>query len=298
MTGCAFVEAHLMSSPMTIDIVFITYIRPEYTRLSLKRLLDTCDESMRVWVWHNGTDEETLEIVQSFRDHPSFFKFHHSIENKKLNEPTNWLWTHAKGDFLSKVDDDCLMPYDWANVLRRAHADVPEFGVIGCWRFPEEDFVPELANKKTREFTGGHRLMQNCWIEGSGYLMKRECLKVNGLLRSAETFTDYCIRLANKGWINGWYYPFLYQVHMDDPRSPNTLLKSDDDFKRYLPLTARKFGLGSLDEWSERLRNSPVVLQTANINPKLYVGWRGRMRRIRRRIIRKVEKIVRRMYGC
>jgi glycosyltransferase involved in cell wall biosynthesis len=64
---------------------------------------------MRVWVWHNGTDEETLEIVQSFRDHPSFFKFHHSIENKKLNEPTNWLWTHAKGDFLSKVDDDCQM---------------------------------------------------------------------------------------------------------------------------------------------------------------------------------------------
>jgi len=279
---------------MTIDLVFITYNRPEYTKLSLKRLLDTCDESMRVWVWHNGTDEETLEIVQSFQDHPSFFKFHHSIENKKLNEPTNWLWTHAKGDFLSKVDDDCLMPYDWANVLRKAHADVPEFGVIGCWRFPKEDFIPELANKKIRQLTGGHRLMQNCWIEGSGYLMKRECLKVNGLLRSAETFTDYCIRLANKGWINGWYYPFLYQEHMDDPRSPNTLLKSDDDFKRYLPLTARNFGLGSLDEWSEQLRNSAVVCQTANINPKLYIGWRGRLRRIRRRIIRKVEKIVRR----
>ena len=277
---------------MTIDILMITYNRPGYTHLSLERLLATCDESMRVWVWHNGTDEETLEIVQSFREHPSFFKFHHSIENKQLNEPTNWLWTHAKGDFLSKVDDDCLMPYGWANVLRQAHADVPEFGVIGCWHFLEEDFVPELANKKIRQFTGGHQLMQKCSIGGSGYLMKRECLKVNGLLRSAKTFTDYCIRLAAKGWINGWYYPFLYQEHMDDPRSPNTLLKSDDDFKRHLPLTAGNFGVNSLEEWVQWLRRDAIYQQTASINPKLYIGWRGRLRRIRQRIIGKACQIV------
>lgn len=275
-----------------IDILMITYNRPEYSKLSLKRLLDTCDESMRVWVWHNGNDEGTLEVVQSFLDHPCFFKFHHSIENKKLSEPTNWLWTHAEGDFLSKVDDDCLMPQGWANVLRQAHTDVPEFGIIGCWNFPEEDFVPELANKKTRQFTGGHRLMQNCWTGGSGYLMKRECLKVNGLLRSAETFTDYCIKLAAKGWINGWYYPFLYQEHMDDPRSPNTLLNSDDDFKRHLPLTAGKFGVSSLQEWEQLLRRDAIRQQTASINPKLYIGWRGRLRRIRRRIRRKARQIV------
>lgn len=284
---------------MTIDIVFITYNRPEYTKLSLKRLLDTCDESMRVWVWHNGTDEETLEIVQSFRGHPSFFKLHHSIENKKLKEPTNWLWTHAKGDFLSKVDDDCLMPYGWANVLRQAHIDVPEFGIIGCWSFPGEDFVPEFASKKTREFTGGHRLMQNCWTGGSGYLMKRACLEVNGLIRSAETFTDYCIRLAIKGWINGWYYPFLYQEHMDDPRSPNTLLKTDDDFKRYLPLTAKNFGVSSLEEWVQWLRRDAICEQTASANPRHYIGWRGRLwrisgriKRISRRIRRKARQIV------
>ncbi len=287
MAGCAFVEAHLMSSPMTIDIVFITYNRPEYTRLSLKRLLDTCDESMRVWVWHNGTDEETLEIVQSFRDHPSFFKFHHSIENKKLNEPTNWLWTHAKGDFLSKVDDDCLMPYGWANVLRQAHTDVPEFGVIGCWRFPEEDFVPELANKKTKEFAGGHQLMQNCWIEGSGYLMKRECTRRMKLLSTKYSFTGYCIRLAAKGWVNGWYYPFLYQEHMDDPRASHTLLKTEEDFQCKMPLTAKNFGMSSLDEWVQWLRDDAVRAQTAIINPKLYIGWRSKLRRLRKKFVSK-----------
>ncbi len=206
-----------MSSPKTIDILYISYNRPDYTKMSLKRLLDTCDDSMRVWVWHNGTDKETLDVLQSFRYHSNFYKFYHSIENKKLNAPTNWMWSTAKGDFLSKIDDDCLMPLGWADVLRQAHTDMPQFGVIGCWRFPDEDFVPQLANKKIKEFNGGHSLLQNCWIEGSGYLMKRECLVENGLLKENGNFTDYCIQLARKGRINGWYYPFLYQEHLDDP---------------------------------------------------------------------------------
>ena len=269
-----------------IDILFITYNRPGYTHLSLERLLATCDESMRVWVWHNGTDEETLEIVQSFRGHPGFFKFHHSIENKKLNEPTNWLWANAKGQFLSKVDDDCLMPDGWANVLRKAHADVLEFGVIGCWRFPEEDFVPELANKKTREFTGGHRLMQNCWIEGSGYLMKRECTRRMGPLRPKHSFTGYCIRLATEGWVNGWYYPFLYQEHMDDPRSAHSCLRTNEDLKRWMPLSAQYCGVTTLTEWQAQLKRSARFLQEAPVDPRYYIGWRKKVRGIGIRIKR------------
>ena len=33
-----------------IDILMVTYNRLEYTQRSLPRLLDSCDESMRVWV--------------------------------------------------------------------------------------------------------------------------------------------------------------------------------------------------------------------------------------------------------
>ncbi|MBN1806110.1 MAG: glycosyltransferase family 2 protein [Sedimentisphaerales bacterium] len=269
-----------------IDILMITYNRPEYTRLSLKRLLTTCDESMRVWVWHNGSDEETLGIVKSFRNHPRFFKFHHSIENKKLNEPTNWLWTHAKGDFFGKVDDDCLMPMGWANKLRQAHVDVPEFGVLGCWHFPEEDFVPDVAKKKIKTFQREHQIMQNCWVGGSGYIMKSRCARTIGVLRPKHSFTEYCIKLAAKGWINGWYYPFLYQEHMDDPRSPNTLLKSDNDLKKYLPLTAQNFGINTLEEWLQFLRNEAVVAQAANINPKHYVGWGSKLNRLSKKIFR------------
>lgn len=266
-----------MISP-EIDILMITFNRPEYTRLSLERLLATCDEGMRVWIWHNGKDERTLEVVRSLGDHPRVYEFHHSRENKKLREPTNWFWSHAKGDFLCKVDDDCLMPHGWANMLRKAHVDVPKFGVIGCWRFLEEDFVPELAQKKIRNFAGGHQIMQNCWVEGSGYLMKSVCLQTNGLLNPGESFPQYCIRLALAGWINGWYYPFLHQEHMDDPRSANSCLKTNEDLKRWMPLSAQYRGVTTLTEWQAQLKRSAYRLQEASIDPRYWVGWRKKLR--------------------
>jgi len=270
-----------------IDILMITYNRPEYTKLSLKRLLDTCDKDMRVWVWHNGTDEETLEVVQSFREHPRFYKFHHSRENKKLNEPTNWLWSKSKGDYVGKVDDDCLVPDGWADTLKQAHIDVPEFGIIGCWHFLEADFVPELANKKVRTFPGGHQIMQNCWVGGSGYLMKRECLGRNDLLVPNQSFSNYCLQLAAEGWINGWYFPFLYQDHFDDPRSPHTRLKSNDDMKKYLPLTAGNFNVTTLQDWLDLLRKDAIWCQKAELDPKYYLSWRLKIKRVLRNLMLK-----------
>jgi len=269
-----------------IDILMITYNRPEYTKLSLERLLDTCDDNMRVWVWHNGTHEETLEIVKSMQSHPNFYKFYHSKENIKLNGPTNWLWSNGKGAYFSKVDDDCLLPHGWSETLVKSIEDNPEFGVISCWHFFEEDFVPELANIKIKTFSGGHQIMRNCWIGGSGYIMKRECVDAAGPLRIRDTFTEFCIRLAKKGFINGWYYPFVYQEHFDDPRSNNSQLKTDEDVLLYAPLSAIRNGVDTIEAWQEQLKRSAKQLQTLPFDIKYYSGWR----KMRNRIIFQMKK--------
>jgi GT2 family glycosyltransferase len=272
-----------------IDILMITHNRPYYTRLALERLLSTCDERMRVWLWHNGEHEETLALVRSFLTHPNIYRFHHSIENKKLREPTNWLWLASDATYVSKVDDDCLVPVEWTRTLVKAHEDVPEFGVLGCWRFREEDFLPELASQKIREFPGGHRLLQNNWIEGSGFLMKRACVDALGPLRPDETFTQYCGRLASAGFVQGWYFPFLYQEHMDDPRSPYCLLKTDDDLRREMPLTAQTFALTTIDDRIRQIRASARSCQASSIHPRAHVGWRKLSRRLRRKAMSKLR---------
>lgn len=266
-----------------IDILVITYNRPVYTALAISRLLDTCDERMRVWIWQNGSDRETVDVVRSFSSHPRVHRFHHSLENKRLATPTNWLFENAEGEFVCKVDDDCLMPYGWADTLRRAHGDESRFGVLGCWRFPDEDFVPELAERKIRTFAGGHRLLTNCWVEGSGYLMRRECVRRQGLLPEGGSFSRYCIDLAKAGWVNGWYYPFLYQEHMDDPRSPNSLLKSDADIERYLPLSAKVNGVTTVAEWQAQLKRSARLVQEVSADPRHHTGWRYALKRVRNR---------------
>jgi cellulose synthase/poly-beta-1,6-N-acetylglucosamine synthase-like glycosyltransferase len=259
----------------SVDILMISYNRPEYTRLSLTRLLESCDENARVWLWHNGNDPATLDVVKSLSTHPRVHEFHHSQENLRLREPTNWFWARAKGDYLSKVDDDCLLPDGWIQTLRDVHAVNPKLGVIGCWRFLEEDFNPDLANKKIVELAGGYKLLRNLWVDDSGFLMKRQCVEAQGPLRENEWFDGrYSIRLSMAGWVIGWLYPFIMQEHMDDPRAPHTGLKSDADVLRSLPLTAQRNGIRTLAEWDGLMRRAARDLQASPIDLKYHTGWR------------------------
>lgn len=274
----------------TIDILMVTYNAPESTQLALTQLLATCGEHMRVWLWHNGGDAETLAVTSSFRDHPRVHRFHHSKENVRLWGPTNWLFENAEGDFISKVDDDNVLPMGWADKLLEAHNANPRFGAIGCWRFQDEDFDPVLARPKIKKFEGGHSLLQNFWVEGSCFLMKRECVEEAGPLAKGQSFPQYCRALALKGWIHGWYYPFIRYENLDDPRTSNTLIRSQEDLERRLPLTAQYNGINTVEAWTNQLRRSALNAQTASIDPNYWRGWRKALRRVRVRVQRLLGK--------
>lgn len=263
-----------------IDVLMVTHNRPDYTRQSLQSLLESCDDATRVWVWHNGDDAETLEVIGSMRDHERFHRFHHSRENVLTRAPTNWLFEESDGDLLSLVNDDCVVSGGWAHTLRAAHRDVPDFGVVACWHFREEDFNPELAGRKVREFPGGRRLLVNPWVQGSGIMVKRCCVDCLGLLEPHESgFTGYCLRVAAAGWINGWLLPLVPIDHMDDPRSSRSMLRSDADLSAHLPRSARYRNVETIDQWIGHLRTSARVVQQAPTDPRLYFGLRKKIRR-------------------
>ncbi|MDX2148544.1 MAG: glycosyltransferase family A protein [Planctomycetota bacterium] len=270
-----------------VDILMITYNRPEYTRLALPQLLRTADENTRIWLWHNGTHEETLAVVKEHASHPRVAKFHHSPENAMLRTPTNWFWNESKGEYLGKVDDDCLMPEGWVQTLVRAHEAAPKLGVVGCWPFLEEDFRPKLAERKIREVAPGVRVLTNCWIGGSGYLFKRSQQQRFGVLGDKEAFTGYCLRMARTGIVNGWLMPFLYMDHMDDPRSPHTMMVSEEAFAKNPSLSSRRFGTPSLEALKQRAVQAAIEVQSASSNPSDYIGLRASIRRAVRRLMGK-----------
>ena len=267
---------------VVVDVLMITYNRAPYTDLALSELISRSKGQARIWVWHNGQDQETLSVVRKYEH--ELYRFHHSEENVGLMAPTNWLFENAEGDFLSKVDDDCIVPEDWLPKLKSAFNEEKDFGILGCWRFQEEDFRPELANRKIQAFSGGVSVFRNAWVEGSGYLMRRECVDRLGPLQPGDSFTDYCIKVTREGWINGWIHPFLYQEHMDDPRSEHAGLHSDEDLLRRLPLSARRNGVATLESWTEQIRRSAEAVQRAPYEASYWAPWRHKGRRLRKKL--------------
>lgn len=264
---------------MKIKILMITHDRPLYARLSLARLTETVPANARITVWDNASSEDTLAVLRSFERHPSVERVVYNRTNDKLWGPTNWFWKNSKdADLLSKIDDDCLMPVRWVEKLQDAHRDIPQAGVLGCWRFMPEDLNITKASRKIHAF-GPHMVLRNCWIEGSGYLLKRKLIDEIGLLRPKETFTTWCLRAAARGYINGWYYPFMYQEHMDDPRAEHTGIKTDEDLVKLLPLSAAQSGIRTKDDWVARLRTSAARLQEYSLDPHDFIGLKPKLKR-------------------
>ena len=268
-----------------VDILMITYNRPTYTARSLPRLLQSCEHATeagfdaRVWVWHNGADADTRAIVREHQNHPRMQHMELSDENRLLREPTNWFWRKSEAQLLGKVDDDILIAEEWIPKLARAHAAEPRLGLCGAWQFLEEDYRPELAERKIRTIGGDTRIMANPWLGGSGYLMKRQVLSDTGPLREEESFSNWCIRAALRGWLIGWLYPFVQQEDMDDPRHPLSLRKSDADVADHASLSQRRYGVTSLNEVLHRQKRAAYEVQAASPNARDYVGVRGKVRR-------------------
>lgn len=268
------------------DILMITYRSASYLHLSLPRLLETLGERDRVWLWHNGDDEATLEALRPFVKDDRVHRFHHSRENVKLREPTNWLWQESTARFVSKVDDDCRVSPGWLDTFVAAHEANPDFGIIGSWRPPPEDVNLDLAAAKIEEFEGGYMLLRNLWVQGSGYLMPMSLVRDLGPLGPKESFTGYCLRAARRGAINGFVYPFVPEDHMDDPRSPHTIIRTDADLLDRMPLSARVNGVTTVEQWTDQLRRSAHILQTASLDLRVYSGWRAKRTSLRRRLQR------------
>jgi GT2 family glycosyltransferase len=264
---------------MRVRILMITYRRVAYTRLSLSRLCETLPDWAKITVWDNNSGAEMRKLLEEYETHPRIEKIIFNENNDRLRGPTNWFWQNSTdADLLGKVDDDCLMPPGWCETLTQAHDDIPTAGALACWHFPEEDVVPDIAERKVQRF-GGHRIMRNCWVQGSGYLIKRSMVAEMGGLADGESFQTYCTRAAAAGRIHGWYYPFIYLEHMDDPRAPHTEMKTEEDFHRLGPLSAKTFRVGSREDWVKRLKYSAWSLQACSTDPRYYLGWRAALRR-------------------
>jgi glycosyltransferase involved in cell wall biosynthesis len=266
---------------MTIDLIFIAYNRLDYTKLALPALLKDPTEEFSLVIWDNASTDGTQEYLSSVKDVRIVEKAF-SKNNVGLRGAVNYLFNKSSADLVGIIPNDFIVTPGWTRKIAEAHADIPELGMIGCWHFFPEEFDYEKARHKIQQF-GKHRILRHPWTGGNG-LIKLKTVKEMGLLESDRT-GGYLIRMALKGYINGFYFPLIYVEHMDDALSKHSRLHrmSFDEAYKYMPayqdgeVTNRE----QLDWIHKRIIEN---LLTDPYDPKYYVGWRAKLRHIKQKL--------------
>ena len=268
---------------MTIELAFITYQRLEYTKLALASVLADPTEEFSLTIWDNASTDGTVDYLRNEVSDPRITDIVFSKENVGQTAAVNTVWSRSKADLLGKLDNDCIVSPGWTRTLARAHDDIADLGVVAMWHFFADDFDYETAKHKIATY-GDHQIFRHPWTCGTGLLIKRATYERFGPIERKAT-TRYWLTMALAGYINGFYYPLVYQEHMDDPRSEHCLIRDAESFEKYKDVT---FGLGSgrYDDVTGRLkaRNEMVRnLLEDPVDPRYYCGWRRTMRRVRER---------------
>lgn len=266
---------------MTIDLIFLTYNRIDYTKLALASLLADPTEEFSLTIWDNASTDGTQDFLSSVND-PRIVEKVFSEENIGLRGPINCLFSQSSADLVGIVPNDILVTPGWTRSLALAHADVPEFGIIGCWHLGEEFFDESRARHKIQKF-GDHQVLRHPWTGGAAGLVKLKAVRECGLIESNGT-PSYWRRMALKGYVNGYYYPLIYVEHMDYPWSKHFAFANNLERWTQISICAGGHGWGSFEEpkaWHK------VVVGNILDDPwdvKYYVGWRRKVRGIRRRM--------------
>jgi len=268
---------------MSIDLVFITYNRLEYTKLSLASVLADPTEEFTLTIWDNASTDGTVEFIKQEVNDPRIADVVFSKENVGQMAAVNEIWGKSKSDLLGKLDNDCIMTPGWTRTLAQAHADIPELGVVACWHYLPEEFDYERAKQKIHTFNG-HKIFRHPWTGGTGLLLKRDTFERFGPIQWKST-TKYWIKIASAGYINGYYFPLIYVEHMDSATSKHSRLHrmSFDEACKYKPSYQDRWVTNRRQlDWA-RKKNVENLL-TGPYDPKYYMGWRGKFRGLKYRI--------------
>jgi glycosyltransferase involved in cell wall biosynthesis len=264
---------------MKIDLIFLTHNRLDYTRLSLASVLADPSENFSLTIWDNASTDGTIEYLKNEVRDPRIKDIVFSKENIGQIAASNRIWSASKADLLGKLDNDCIMTPGWTKILAQAHQDVPELGVVACWHFFPEDFDYERAKHKVQTF-GKHRILRHPWTCGTGLLFKRKIYEQLGPMPGDGT-TSYWLAMAKAGYVNGFYYPLVYQEHMDDPRSKNNRTHSmsfEEAYKNSFGWKTATFR--DLESYRERHEKIVNVVLTGSYDPAVYLKSRPIHRRI------------------
>ena len=145
-------------SAIQLSVVIPTYCRPQLLRNCLQCLVDqSFDKSFyEVIVVSDGYDEETRNVVNSFKQrHPGLY-YLHLPEKKGPAAARNLGWQRAWGKLIAFTDDDCLPDKTWLACLYKTYRGESEIAYAGkvmvSLASQPTDYANNTSNLEAAEF--------------------------------------------------------------------------------------------------------------------------------------------------
>ena len=224
-----------------VEIIYITYNRLPYTKITLPTLLDCDYENYNITIVDNGSSDGTIEYLKSIKN-----KHIKSIilnrKNKGLVKPTKKFWKGSQAKYFGKIDNDILVSKKFITTLVKAHEKIPKLAILGYCHFRQEDInyeqlLPKIitiedVNIRKQPWIGGNYIAKSNIIQNNkGYKQSWKFIKKQPL----HGFNKYQNKLTELGFINGYIADknkqlFLWE-HLDDPRHINYMKNKDYDIR-------------------------------------------------------------------
>lgn len=272
---------------MKIDLLFLSFNRMHYTKYSMPALLADPSEEFSLTIWDNASTDGSREYLESIKD-PRIVKKVFSPTNVNPLSVFNHVMSESTADLFGLVAEDLLVTPGWTHILGKAHADIPELGKLSCWHFARDAFDYQRAMHKIQAF-GRHKILRHPWTNGCG-LTKMKALRAVGLMQPGDGESAYWRRVSQAGYVVGYYCPPVPVEHMDYPWSSH--FPYMDNFEDWVRSSggAKRHGFKSFHDaavWHEhvlgRILDDPWDV-------KYYVGWRGRLRRVKEKLRETFQK--------
>lgn len=116
----------LLTDGSLIPIMMITWNRLEYTKQAINAILENTKHPFTLWIWDNGSTDGTVEYLKSIKDSRITTIF--PPVNEGLVPPMNHFFDwYSKAKYVSKVDNDTIVPEGWLIKLKYVMDKLPLF---------------------------------------------------------------------------------------------------------------------------------------------------------------------------
>lgn len=208
-----------------ISVLMPTYNVEEYVEEAVRSILNQTWTNFELIIVDDCSTDKTFDILRGLANQDPRIRIYRNKENSKICQTLNRAWSHAKGNYIARMDGDDISTSDRFQVLMDFLYEHKKCGLVGSGMITIDENGKELSrpsflksNKYIRYFNSYKSCITHIWIA------RREVYeKLNGYreIPYAEDY-DFVLRCIRLGYEVANADAYVYKVRIRNGNTGST----------------------------------------------------------------------------